>query len=42
MENAPFTFEKEEKGTFEIKYVSWGYIENLPMHILRHLDQLER
>ncbi|XP_065641217.1 uncharacterized protein LOC124812048 isoform X1 [Hydra vulgaris] len=41
VENAPFTFEKEEKGTFEIKYVSWGYIENLPMHILRHLDQLE-
>ncbi|XP_047122567.1 uncharacterized protein LOC124806044 [Hydra vulgaris] len=41
VENAPFPFEKEEKGTFEIKYVSWGYIENLPMHILRHLDQLE-
>ncbi|XP_065681190.1 uncharacterized protein LOC124817533 [Hydra vulgaris] len=41
IENAPFTFEKEEKGIFKIKYVSWGYIENLPMHILRHLDQLE-
>ncbi|XP_065663349.1 uncharacterized protein LOC136085802 isoform X2 [Hydra vulgaris] len=41
VENAPFTFEKKEKGTFEIKYASWGYIENLPMHILRHLDQLE-
>ncbi|XP_065675300.1 uncharacterized protein LOC136091551 [Hydra vulgaris] len=41
VENAPFTFEKEIKGTFEIKDASYGYIENLQTHIFKHLDQLE-
>jgi hypothetical protein len=42
VENAPFTFEKESKGTFEIKDATFGYIESLQTHIFRHLDQLER
>ncbi|XP_065652979.1 uncharacterized protein LOC124812446 isoform X1 [Hydra vulgaris] len=33
VESAPFAFQKEKKGTFEIKLASWGYIENLPANI---------
>ena len=42
VENAPFTFYKEENGKFEINLAPWGYIKDLSTHILRHLDQLER
>ncbi|XP_047136184.1 uncharacterized protein LOC124813329 isoform X3 [Hydra vulgaris] len=41
VENAPFTFKKEQKGKIEINEVPWGYIADLPKHIFTHLEQLE-
>nr|XP_047128084.1 uncharacterized protein LOC124808929 [Hydra vulgaris] len=41
VENAPFAFQKEVKGTFDIKLAPWGYIEHLPTNILRHFNKLE-
>ncbi|XP_065667254.1 uncharacterized protein LOC136087752 isoform X3 [Hydra vulgaris] len=41
VENAPFTFQKEKKGKFEIKEALWGYITDLRNHILRYLENLE-
>ena len=42
VEDAPFTFAvKDKKGVFEIKSAAWAYINDLPSHILIHLDNLK-
>ena len=43
VEDAPFTFPiKDKKGHFEVKTAPWGYIKDLPAHILDHLDKLDK
>lgn len=41
VEDTPFFFEvKEEKGHFEICSAPWGYVPDLPSHVLNILDSL--
>ena len=43
VEDAPFTFPvKDKKGHYQIKTAAWGYIKDLPRHILEHLDRLDK
>jgi len=38
VEDAPFTFPvKDKKGIYQVKTAAWGYIKDLPNHILGHL-----
>ena len=42
VEEAPFTFPvKDKKGLFVIKTAAYGYIDDLPKHIMIHLDNLK-
>lgn len=39
--SVPFRFQRKDKrGLFEIKEAPWGYILDLPTHILGYLDCL--
>jgi len=42
VEDAPFTFPvKDKKGIYQVKTAAWGYIKDLPNHILGHLISLK-
>ena len=43
IEVAPFQSDVcDDTGHYEICSASWGYIDNLPLHIMNRLDELER
>ena len=43
VEETPFKFEvKDYKGHYEIRTAPWGYIQDLPTHILNLLDCLQK
>ena len=43
IENAPFQSDVcDDTGHYEFSSAPWGYIDDLPSHIMNHLDDLER
>ena len=43
VEEAPFFFPiKDTKGKYEIGSAPWGYIKDLPSHVINFLDSLEQ
>lgn len=43
VEETPFIFPvKDEKGNYEIGSAVWGYVKDLPVHVLDFLDNLHR
>ena len=43
IENVPFQSDVcDDTGHYEFSSAPWGYIDDLPSHIMNHLDDLER
>ena len=41
VEDAPFTFPVKDQKNYQIKTAAWGYIKDLPNHIINHLTSLK-
>ena len=42
VEDAPFRFQlRDKKGHYEVKEAPWGYVIDVPSHVLGYLDSLD-